>query len=112
MGSLRQKYRKGDRSRRLWNAREEEVLAASLLELTARGWKSDNGFRTGYLQRIEDDLRKEFPNTYLKGTPHVVSKISAWKANFNSLRNMLPRTGVGFNPDGTHKIDCSDEQWE
>ena len=94
----------------MWNTREEEVLASSLLELTERGWKLDNGFRTGYLQRIEDDLRKEFPNTDLKGTPLVVSKITAWKTNFNSLWNKLSRTGVGFNPDGNHKIDCSDKQ--
>ena len=36
----------------------------------------------------------------------------AWKKNYNSLRKILARTGVGFSSDGAHKIDCSDEQWE
>ncbi|KAL1566834.1 hypothetical protein AAHA92_02391 [Salvia divinorum] len=111
-GSAWQKFRKGDRSRRMWTIREEEILAATLLELVARGWKSDNGFRAGYLQKIEDSIRKEFPNSDLKGTPHITSKISAWKKSYGSLRGILGRSGVGFNTDGDHKIDCDDEQWE
>ncbi|KAG6397618.1 hypothetical protein SASPL_143788 [Salvia splendens] len=60
----------------MWIVREEEILATCLLDLVARGGKSDNGFRAG------------------------------------SLRNILSRTDVGFNPDGDHRIDCDDEQWE
>lgn len=52
--SPRQKFRKGDRTRRMWTPREEEILAETLLELVARGWKADNGFRAGYLTKIED----------------------------------------------------------
>ena len=33
----RQKYRKGDRTRRMWVEREEEILATSLLGLVATG---------------------------------------------------------------------------
>ncbi|KAL1545531.1 hypothetical protein AAHA92_22246 [Salvia divinorum] len=109
---VRPKYRKGDRTRRMWSEREEDILAASLLELVARGWKSDNSFRAGYLKRIEDSLRKEFPATDLKGTPHINSKISSWKKSFNSLQLILTRTGVGFNSHRDYKIDCNDEQWE
>lgn len=108
----RKKFRKGDRTRRMWTPREEEILAATLLELVARGWKSDNGFRAGYLTKIEDSLRAEFPNTDLKGTPHITSKISAWKKSYGLLRNILSRSGVGFNTDNEYKIDCSDDQWE
>ncbi|KAL1547627.1 hypothetical protein AAHA92_15959 [Salvia divinorum] len=45
--SPRQEFRKGERPRRMWTLREEEILASTLLELVARGWKSDNGFRAG-----------------------------------------------------------------
>ncbi|KAG6433344.1 hypothetical protein SASPL_104954 [Salvia splendens] len=48
---------------------EEDILTATLLELTATGWKSDNGFRAGYLSKIEDSLCAEFPSTDLKGNP-------------------------------------------
>ena len=86
-------------------------MAAMLLDLVARGWKSDNGFRTGYLQRIEDSIRKEFPNSDVKASPHITSRMSAWKKNYNSLRNILARTGVGYNTHGDHKIDIDDDQW-
>ena len=110
--SPRQKFRKGDRSRRMWTPREEEILAASLLELVARGWKSDNGFRSGYQSKIEDSFRAEFPDSDIKGTPHINSKISAWKKSYGLLRSILSRTGIGFNSDGKYKIECDDEQWE
>ena len=61
----------------MWVPREGEILAASLLELVARGWKADNGFRAGYLTRIEGNLREEFPHTDLKGNPHITSQIQA-----------------------------------
>lgn len=110
--SGQKKFRKGDRSRRIWTEREEEILAASLVELVARGWKSDNGFRSGYLAKIEDNIRAEFPKTDIKGQPHIVSKMSAWKKNYISLRSILSRSGVGFNADGDYKIDINDDQWE
>ena len=96
----------------MWTVREEEILAACLIDLVARGWKSDNGFRAGYLGRIEDVIRKEFPNTDIKGQPHVTSKLTAWKKSYTSLGKILARSGVGFNSDNEYKIECDDDQWE
>ena len=87
-------------------------MAVCLADLVARGWKSDNGFRTGYLGMIEDAIRKEFPNTDIKGQPHVTSKLTAWKKHYTSLKNILARSGVGFNSDNEYKIECDDDQWE
>lgn len=108
--SPRRKFRKGDRSRRMWIPREEEIMAATLLDLVARGWKADNGFRAGYQQRIEDSIRTEFPNSDIKGNPQVTSRILAWKKHYTSLRGILNRSGVGFTVD--YRIDCDDDQWE
>ncbi|XP_042056775.1 uncharacterized protein LOC121801361 [Salvia splendens] len=107
---VRTKYRKGERSRRMWTTREEDILASSLIELVANRWKSDNGFRAGYLGRIEQRLREAFPNTDITATPHINSKIGAWKKFYKSLSQILSRSGVGFTAD--FKIDCDDEQWE
>ncbi|KAG6423502.1 hypothetical protein SASPL_113899 [Salvia splendens] len=96
----------------MWTAKEEDILVATLLELTATGWKSNNGFRAGYLSKIEDSLRAEFPNTDLKGNQHINSKMQAWKKSYGSLRLILSRSGVGFNNHGDYKIDCSDDQWD
>ncbi|XP_042017318.1 uncharacterized protein LOC121765292 [Salvia splendens] len=107
----RPKQPKGDRSRRMWSDREEEVLLVALKELVAHGWKSDNGFRGGYLKRLEDAMRREFPTTDIKGTPNISSKLSAWKKNYSTLQTILSLSGVGFNLNEDHKIDCDDEQW-
>ncbi|XP_042034190.1 uncharacterized protein LOC121782163 isoform X2 [Salvia splendens] len=106
------KFKKGDQTRRLWNHRKEEILGVTLVELVALGWKSDNGFRSRYLQRCEDSIRQEFPTTDIKRTPNIVSKITSWKNSYSSLRNILERSGVGFSVNGDYKIDIDDDQWE
>ncbi|KAG6385343.1 hypothetical protein SASPL_154176 [Salvia splendens] len=57
-------------TRRSWSFREEEILMYALKELVALGWKFDNGFRLGYLSRIEEAIKKEFLHSDLKGNPH------------------------------------------
>ncbi|XP_057806209.1 uncharacterized protein LOC131021137 [Salvia miltiorrhiza] len=103
---------KTDQKRRSWSVREEEVLIVALKELIALGWKSDNGFRAGYLSKLEEAMKKEFPTTDLKGMPHINSKMTTWKKTYSSLWNILKTSGVGFNVNGKHMIDCDDEQWE
>ncbi|KAG6405431.1 hypothetical protein SASPL_133020 [Salvia splendens] len=102
---------KSDRSRRIWSAREEEILMATLKELAANDWKSDNGFRNGYLVRAREAIKSEFPNTDILPHPHIYSKITTWKRNYGSLKTMLNYSGIGFNSDGTYRIECDDEQW-
>ncbi|KAG6400169.1 hypothetical protein SASPL_136994 [Salvia splendens] len=98
-------------ARRCWTEREEAVLMAAMKELTATGWKSDNGFRSGYLTRALEALKREFPKTDIVVHPHIKSKITSWKKNYYSLMQILDRSGVGFNADGEYKIDIDDEQW-
>lgn len=104
--------KKPERNRRSWSLNEEAVLIASLKELISQGWKSDNGFRAGYLSRLEEAMKKSFPNTDLKATPHINSRLCSWKKNYYSLQQILSRSGVGFNLRGNHTIDCEDELWE
>ena len=97
---------KSDRSRRIWSVREEEILMATLKELTANGWKADNGFRTGYLVRGKEAIKSEFPKTDIQPHPHITRK-----RNHESLKMMLNHNGIGFNSDGTYRIECDDESW-
>ena len=87
------KYKKGDRTRRLWSHREEEILAANLVELVAQGWKSDNGFRTGYLRRCEDSTCKNFlPPTskvHCMLCPNSQSGKQATQASAKFLRGLV-----------------------
>ncbi|KAG6430532.1 hypothetical protein SASPL_108602 [Salvia splendens] len=65
-----------NRSRRSWSDTEEATLVIALKDLVVSGWKSDNGFKGGYLTRIEEAMKRDFPKTDLKATPHISSKIS------------------------------------
>ncbi|CAA0814552.1 Unknown protein [Striga hermonthica] len=102
--------RRADKGRRSWTKHEEEVLIVALKEVVANGWKSENGFKTGFLQVLEQDLARKLPGTDLKGTPHINSKIHVWKKDYSSLVSMLSRTGIGWN-DTTKMIDADDEAW-
>lgn len=102
---------KTDRTRRTWSVREEEILLATMKELAANGWRGDNGYRAGYLTRIREAIKVEFPNTDILPHPHIYSKITTWKKNYGSLTTMLNHSGIGFNSDGNYKIECDDEQW-
>ncbi|KAL1548833.1 hypothetical protein AAHA92_17017 [Salvia divinorum] len=106
------KQGKWERTRRSWSDAEEIFLLGCLKELVALGWKSDNGFRGGYQQKLEDSLRREFPRTDLKANPHIGSKIHTWKKIYGALSLVLGRSGVGFNLNGDYKIDCNEEQWD
>ncbi|KAG6417987.1 hypothetical protein SASPL_120184 [Salvia splendens] len=99
-------------ARRGWTDREEAFLLATLKKLVAIGWKSDNGFRSGYLHKLEDSLRQEFPWSDLKANPHLQSKIHIWKKAYGALSLVLARSGVGFNVHNDYKIDCDEEQWD
>lgn len=101
-----------DRTRRSWTAREEEILMSTLKDLVTHGWKSDNGFRGGYLQRIEKALTREFPRCGLKVALRINSKISQWRKSYSSLSMILEQSGVGFNMNEDYKIDCDDDQWD
>ncbi|XP_042000290.1 uncharacterized protein LOC121749738 isoform X1 [Salvia splendens] len=102
---------KCDRPRRCWSPCEDAILMTTLKELVATGWKSDNGFRSRYLTRCLEALKREFPKTDIRAHPHIYSKITTWKRNYYSLMTILDRSGVGFNPHGDYKIDIDDEQW-
>ncbi|XP_047982537.1 uncharacterized protein LOC125223433 isoform X2 [Salvia hispanica] len=103
---------KGDRTRRSWTIREDDFLLVTIHELVAHGWKADNGFRGGYLGKLEEAMNTQFPGCGIKGTPHIVSKLAAWKKDYNSLNNILKRSGMGFNDHGNFRIDCDDDQWD
>lgn len=103
---------KKELGRRCWRSNEEKVLLEAVKGLVAEGWKSDNGFRAGYLRKLEEVLKIHFPSANIKGKPHIDSKLTGWKKCYGSLVTILNKSGVGFNLKGDHMIDCDDETWE
>lgn len=62
--------------RRVRTEDEEGVLLVNLKHLVAEGRKSDNGFRPGYINKLEEAMNQAFPGSNIKGAPHIVSKLS------------------------------------
>ncbi|XP_073050959.1 uncharacterized protein [Primulina eburnea] len=104
------KSNKTDKTRRIWSVKEEEALVDALKVVVRTGWKSENGFRSGYLTILENEIRKLFPETDIRGIPHINSKVHVWKKNHGSLVTMLTRSGIGWN-DTDKMIDVKDIDW-
>lgn len=88
---------------------EEQQLLLGLKKAVSKGWKFENGFKTGYLGVLEQHVAQHFPNTDIKADPHIASKIHVWKKNYGTLATMLTRSGFGWN-DTTHIIEVVDDQ--
>lgn len=77
----------GTGTHRVWSNGEENVLIAALKHLVAHGWKTDNGFRTGYLNKLEDAIRKVYPH---------IDLVVTWRKAYGSLVSaQRDTTGVG-----------------
>ncbi|XP_073119609.1 uncharacterized protein [Henckelia pumila] len=105
------KGKKNEKSRRIWSLKEEETLLSALKDLAHKGWKSDNGFRSGYLIVLEDSMKKAFSETDIRDTPHINSKIHVWKKNYGTLFTILSTSGIGWN-ETDKMIDAPDDDWE
>ncbi|KAL8475922.1 hypothetical protein ACS0TY_028543 [Phlomoides rotata] len=91
---------RNERGRRGWSLREEQVLSDAMKRIVSEGWKTENGFKTGYLNLLYTYVKQVLPNTDLKPEPHINSRIT-----------MLKHTGVGLDSTTT-MVDATDEHWE
>ncbi|KAL8496258.1 hypothetical protein ACS0TY_020100 [Phlomoides rotata] len=108
---LKNKGKKSDKTRRAWTPVEEGVLVELMKELVTKGWKSENGFKPGYLLKLESEMLKKIPSTDLRANPHITSRITIWKKAHGSLQTMLNNnSGIGFSPT-TGLLDCHDDCW-
>ncbi|KAL8481633.1 hypothetical protein ACS0TY_027948 [Phlomoides rotata] len=107
MTKLRNRNDKGHRG---WSVKEEQMLAESMKKIVREGWKTENGFKTDYLNMLATYMKHVFPNTDLKHEPHITSRITVWKRNYHSLFEILKHTGVGLD-SSTKMIEATDEQW-
>lgn len=97
--------------RRSWTIQEEKILVHLLKELVARGYKCDNGFKSGYITILENMLMAALPGTNIRGEPNIVSKIHVWKKQYASLKEMLINgSGNGFQND-TYMVEATEEKW-
>ncbi|GER28907.1 disease resistance protein [Striga asiatica] len=102
--------KKNEKRRRSWSMKEEEVLINALKDIISKGWKCENGFKTGYLRLLERVMMKAFPDTDIKAEPHINSKIHVWKKHHGSLASMLRVDGISWD-DSKKMIDAREDAW-
>ncbi|KAJ0081810.1 hypothetical protein Patl1_10030 [Pistacia atlantica] len=59
-------------SKRQWTKKEGAVLVECLLELKEQPlWRTERGFKCGYLAKVEKMMWKKLPHWGLKAQPHI-----------------------------------------
>ncbi|KAL8536846.1 hypothetical protein ACS0TY_012138 [Phlomoides rotata] len=86
-----------DKGRRGWSVGEEQVLSEAMKKIVHEGWKTENGFKIGYLNLLSTYMKQVFPNTDLKPEAHINASIT--------------NTGVGLDST-TKMIEATNEQWD
>ncbi|XP_061989538.1 uncharacterized protein LOC133728173 isoform X2 [Rosa rugosa] len=116
---LIQKMESGDenteqgKSRRVWTSFEEESLLNVLDGIIAGGQRCDTGsFKSGTLIKIENALNLLCPNSNLKASPHIESKLKKLKKDYSIIYDMMNKSGFAWN-DIKKCIEVdSNEVWE
>ncbi|KAL3638032.1 hypothetical protein CASFOL_018480 [Castilleja foliolosa] len=91
------------RNKRYWTPQEDTILLQSLLEISHNPkWKSENGFKNGYMNRLEETLVEKIPNCGLKAEPHIESRLKHWSEKYCAMAEMLGNSG--FNWDSERKV--------
>ncbi|KAI8551147.1 hypothetical protein RHMOL_Rhmol06G0162400 [Rhododendron molle] len=100
--------RKRKQDRRLWTFAEEEALLAAMMECICDKYRAHNGFKPGYFNEVEKELKKRLPGTTLKVQPNIESKVKGWKEKYNVIVDITRLSGFGWNYT-TNSIVVDDE---
>ncbi|KAI8534235.1 hypothetical protein RHMOL_Rhmol10G0073800 [Rhododendron molle] len=100
--------RKRKQDRRLWTFVEEEALLAAMMECICDKYRAHNGFKPGYFNEVEKELKKRLPGTTLKAQPNIESKVKGWKEKYNLIVDITRLSGFGWNYT-TNSIVVDDE---
>nr|GLL37845.1 uncharacterized protein LOC109158855 [Ipomoea trifida] len=91
--------RRNSTTKRQWTKQEDAALVNCFVEIANDPTlKGENGFKTGYLLRLEKMLHLRFPGTNIKATPHIKSRYKLLKKHFLAIQEMLNKgSGFGWN---------------
>jgi len=71
-------------NKHFWSKVEDAISVDSLLELSQSPlWKTNCGFKNGYLQKLKAILEEKLPGCGLKGNPHIRSRVKTLKTKWS-----------------------------
>ncbi|KAL2930724.1 tRNA pseudouridine synthase B [Bienertia sinuspersici] len=62
-------------------------------------WKSENGFKIGYMNKLEELIKSVFPNCGFKATPLIESRIKHWSEKYSVMAQMLSISGFEWDAE-------------
>ncbi|KAL6285522.1 hypothetical protein ACE6H2_009912 [Prunus campanulata] len=87
-------------NKRYWTTKEDNTLMECLMELHQNtNWRGDSGFKNGYLNKLETMLEVKLPNSGLKASPHIESRVKTLKGKYGALADALSQSGFGWNEE-------------
>ena len=88
------------RHKRFWSGEEDKALVQALHELSVDpDWKCENGFRNGYMVRLEELIGKAMPSCGLKASPHIDSRLKTLVGKFRAILLMLGTSGFKWDDE-------------
>ena len=93
--------RSHNRNYRNWTTDEDAKLVEALVNMVnTGGFKADNGFKSGYLQYLEQVMKESVPDSGILGKPHIESRIKTMKKDWQVVHDMVNGTNTsGFGYD-------------
>ncbi|KAK9168845.1 hypothetical protein Syun_000985 [Stephania yunnanensis] len=108
----------GKAKRRKWSHFEVAKLVKAMKDMVNSGtYKSDNGFKPGYISFLEEALKVSCPNSGILGRPHIESHVKSMKKDWSDVHAMinstLPDGSSAFSFDSSRNmIVASNEVWD
>uniref|UniRef100_A0A803M834 Myb/SANT-like domain-containing protein n=1 Tax=Chenopodium quinoa TaxID=63459 RepID=A0A803M834_CHEQI len=86
------------KNKRYWTYEEDVVLIRYLHELSSDPkWRCENGFKNGYMNKLEKIINGVLPNCGLRAVPHIKSRIKHWSEKYSAFAEMLSTSGIGWD---------------
>ena len=86
------------KNKRFWTSEEDEILLQCLLELAQNPkWKGESGFKSGYMNKLEEMISSKLPTCGLKAEPHIESRLKHWSDKYCAMAEMLSMSGFGWD---------------
>ncbi|KAK1431778.1 hypothetical protein QVD17_08418 [Tagetes erecta] len=104
------------KNKRKWNTEEDAKLVAAMLDVLNSGsnYKSDNGFKPGFYNAVEQQLGKTLSKAGIKAKPHIESRIKTMKSDWSAVHDMLAWNNTsGFGWDYNNDMhDAPQPVWQ
>ncbi|KAK9056344.1 hypothetical protein SSX86_027434 [Deinandra increscens subsp. villosa] len=104
------------KNKRKWNENEDEKLVAAMLDVLNSGsnYKSDNGFKPGFFNAVEQQLAISLPGAGIKAKPHIESRVKTMKSDWSAVYDMLSWNNTsGFGWDYQNAmLDAPQPVWQ